>query len=112
MEQTYESQGKTFKMALANAQNIKYSFTQQDSLITLSPRLQLKSASIWRNQEVFVAIKVPVGTRLYINEDVSRHLQFNYYSCAENHSDTKTYREWVMTENGLKCTSILETKEE
>ncbi|RZK56834.1 MAG: PspC domain-containing protein, partial [Pedobacter sp.] len=37
MVQNYESQGKTFPIALRNAQNINYKYKQTDSLITLSP---------------------------------------------------------------------------
>jgi phage shock protein PspC (stress-responsive transcriptional regulator) len=112
LEQTYESQGKTFKMALANAQNINYKFTQQDSLITLSPRLQLKKESIWRNQEVYISLKVPVGTHIFLSDDIYRYLQFYYYSCEDNHHDNKSYREWVMTEEGLKCKSELDKPKE
>lgn len=108
MEQTYESQGKTFKMALENAQNINYRFTQKDSLITLSPRLQLKKESIWRNQEVYISIKVPVGTRLFLHDDIYRYLQFYYYSCEGDHEEPSEYREWIMTEEGLKCKKELD----
>jgi phage shock protein PspC (stress-responsive transcriptional regulator) len=112
MEQTYESQGKTFKMALENAQNINYKFTQQDSLITLSPRLQLKRESIWRNQEVYISLKVPVGTRLFLNDNIYRYLQFYYYSCDDDHDGVKSYREWIMTEEGLKCKSEIDKLKE
>jgi phage shock protein PspC (stress-responsive transcriptional regulator) len=112
LEQTYESQGKTFKMALANVKNINYKFTQQDSLITLSPRLQLKRESIWRNQEVYISLKVPVGTHIFLNDNIYRYLQFYYYSCNDDHNDNKAYREWVMTDEGLKCKSELDKPKE
>lgn len=102
MIQTFESQGKTFPVALKNAQNIKYTYTQTDSLLSLSPRLQLKNESVWRNQEVHITIKVPVGTHLLLHRDLYNYLRFYYYSCDDEYKNSD-YREWVMTENGLKC---------
>jgi len=110
--QTYESQGKTFPIALRNAQNINYKYTQKDSLLTLSPRLRLKKESIWRNQEVHISLKVPVGTRLLLNNSIYNYLQFNYYSCSNEENSDGDYREWIMTEDGLKCKSELDQPKE
>ncbi|MEE1947047.1 PspC domain-containing protein [Pedobacter sp. KR3-3] len=106
MIQTYESQGKTFSMALKNAQNIDYKYTQTDSLLVLSPRLQLKKESIWRNQELHITLKVPVGTHLLVNDNIYM-LQFYYFSCNADEDKQGEYKEWVMTEEGLKCKSEL-----
>ncbi len=108
MVQTYESQGKTFPIALRNAQNIDYKYTQKDSLLTLSPRLRLKKESIWRNQDVHITLKVPVGTRLLLNNNIYNYLNFYYYSCSTDDNKESNYREWIMTEDGLKCKSELE----
>ncbi|TKC12143.1 PspC domain-containing protein [Pedobacter polaris] len=107
MVQTYESQGKTFPIALRNAQNIDYKYTQKDSLLTLSPRLRLKRESVWRNQEVHISLKVPVGTHLFLNDNIYNYLQFYYYSCNDDHNERGSYREWIMTEDGLKCKAEL-----
>ncbi|MBB2145687.1 PspC domain-containing protein [Pedobacter sp. LMG 31464] len=112
MVQTYESQGKTFQVALQNAQNINYKYTQTDSLLTLSPRLDLKKESIWRNQEVHITLKVPVGTHLFLNDNIYNYLQFYYYSCNTDNEKDSEYREWVMTEEGLKCKSELDKPQE
>jgi hypothetical protein len=106
--QNYESQGKTFAIALRNAQNIKYNYKQKDSLLTLNPRLELKQESIWRNQEVTVTIKVPVGTHLFLNDNLYNYLNFYYYSCDDYNERNSNYREWVMTEEGLKCKAELD----
>ncbi|WP_316769013.1 PspC domain-containing protein [Pedobacter frigiditerrae] len=111
MVQTYESQGKTFPIALRNAQNIDYKYTQKDSLLTLSPRLRLKRESIWRNQEVHISLKVPVGTRLLLNNNIYNYLNFYYYRCSTEDNRESNYREWIMTEDGLKCKSELDKPE-
>ena len=110
--QNYESQGKTFAIALHNAQNIKYKYKQADSLLTLNPRLELKEESSWRNQEVTVTLKVPVGTRLLLDESIYNYLHFYYYSCDDQNENTNNYREWVMTEDGLKCRAELDKPRE
>lgn len=112
MVQTYESQGKTFQIALRNAQNIFYKYAQKDSLITLNPRLELKKESIWRNQEVHISLKVPVGTHLILHNDIYNYLQFYYYSCNTDENRDSPYREWVMTEEGLKCKAELDQYKE
>ncbi|RZL45337.1 MAG: hypothetical protein EOP00_17655 [Pedobacter sp.] len=110
--QNYESQGKTFAIALQNAQNIKYKYTQKDSLITLNPRLSLKQESIWRNQEVTLNLKVPVGTHLFLNDKIYNYLNFYYYSCNDHNENNSDYREWLMTEEGLKCKAELDKPKE
>jgi phage shock protein PspC (stress-responsive transcriptional regulator) len=104
MVQTYEAQGKTFPIALRNAQNINYKYVQKDSLITLSPRLQLKKGARWRNQQVHITLKVPVGTHLFLNDILNRYLQFNYFMDTND----SNYSEWIMTENGLRSKAELE----
>ena len=106
MTQTYESEGKTFALALNNAQNINYH--QKDSLLTLSPKLELKKESKWRNQEVNIVLKVPVGTHLFLNKNINNYLQFYYYPCDDRNEDKTNYREWVMTAEGLKCKADLD----
>jgi len=108
MVQTYEAQGKTFPIALKNAQNINYNYTQKDSLLTLSPRLYLKKEGSWRNQEVLITLKVPVGTKLLLNSNIYDYLQFYYYSCNDENENNGIYREWVMTADGLKCKSEID----
>ena len=106
--QNYQSQGKTFKFALQQAQNINYKYTQQDSLLTFSPNLQLKNKTTWRNQEVHLTLKIPVGTHIMINNNLYNYLQFYYYSCNTDDNQNSEYREWVMTEDGLKCKAELD----
>lgn len=104
IKQTYESQGKTYQLALQNAQNISYNYVVKDSLLLFSPRFQLRKGSIWRNQEAWVSLKVPVGTRLILKQDAYRYIS-NYYgwSCNDKEGNKNDYSVWIMTEDGLKC---------
>lgn len=100
LTQNYSSHGRTFEVALSHAQNIHYDFSQQDSLLNFSPALQLNRNTKWRDQEVELTLKVPVGVKLIINEDVERFTySFDYWSC-----EGQDGRKWaVMTDEGLKC---------
>lgn len=110
--QNFSAQGKTFDSALKHARNIRYDFSQQDSVLTFSPKLYLNQNVKWRNQEVHVTVNVPVGTRLIMNDDLDDYLQ-NYRSWACERADEvdRDYNEWVMTEEGLKCAHELKTGE-
>ncbi|MHA4893263.1 PspC domain-containing protein [Pedobacter sp. PWIIR3] len=102
MSQNYSSHGKTFEEALKNAQNIQYRYLQQDSLLTFNPVLQLKRVANWRNQEVEMVLRVPVGTVIKISREFSRYLNaYGYWDCSrEGNSD---FTEWLMTNDGIKC---------
>ncbi|MCZ4245295.1 PspC domain-containing protein [Pedobacter punctiformis] len=102
--QTYTSQGKTFKIALQNAQNIAYSYSVNDSVLMFSPRLQLKKGINWRAQEVTLTLKIPVGTQLVLKQDAYRYVN-NFYgwSCNDNPNNSDDFSTWIMTTDGLKC---------
>jgi phage shock protein PspC (stress-responsive transcriptional regulator) len=105
IEQSFEAQGKTFKEALGNAQNIGYQFLQKDSLMLFSPRLQLKQKATWRNQTLKVTLKVPVGTHLMLSDHIYDNLEIGYYPCNPNDTTKNSFKEWLMTDDGLKCMS-------
>ena len=104
LTQTYTSQGKTFKIALQNAQNIAYSYTINDNVLMFSPRLQLKKNVNWRAQEVSLTLKVPVGTKLVLKQDAYRYINnFYAWSCNDNQNNSDDFSTWIMTDEGLKC---------
>ena len=102
--ESYSAKGKTFDNALKHAQNIHYDFLQQDSLLNFSSKLYLTSKDNWRDQEVSLTLKVPVGTKLIISEQLDRYLQqYRSWACEEEGERNREFVEWVMTEDGLKC---------
>jgi phage shock protein PspC (stress-responsive transcriptional regulator) len=107
--QNYSAQGNTFNDALKNAQNIHYDFFQKDSLINFSPKLHLIKADNWRNQEIYLSLKVPVGTTLIINKDVDDYMvNYRSWDCQDENDQDNTV--WVMTSEGLKCKRELDNK--
>lgn len=109
--QNFEAQGRTFNIALQNAKDISYKFNQQGEVLTFDPRISFKDNTNWRNQEVHLTLKVPVGTRLKLKENLHNYLYFYHYGCnTENHNSA--YEDWVMTEEGIKCKAELDQKVE
>jgi phage shock protein PspC (stress-responsive transcriptional regulator) len=100
--QNFSSKGLTFEDALTNAQNIQYTFLQRDSALSFSPTIHLKKNANWRDQEVDMVLRVPVGTKLKTNRELSRYLSlYNYWECE--HDENSEFIEFIMTEEGLKC---------
>lgn len=102
LNQIFRSRGKTFELALKQAQQIHYGFLQQGALLNFSPVLWFPKYMNWRGQEVELTMKVPVGTELKIEKEFGRHFNgFNFWDCAEE--ENSRFTEWVMTDEGLKC---------
>jgi len=109
--QKFESQGKTFQSALQNAQNISYNYISKDASLIFNPRFQLRKGAIWRNQEVWINLELPVGTKLIIKHDAYRYINnYGTWDCDEKENDSDNYSTWIMTDDGLKC--IAQLKEE
>lgn len=106
--QKYESQGKTFASALQNAQNISYTYASKDESLIFNPRFQLRKGAIWRNQEVWLNLEIPVGTKVVIKEDSYRYINnIGTWDCVNRENDHDDYSTWIMTEDGLKCVAQL-----
>jgi len=102
--QVYAAQGKTFKLALQNAQNINYHYQQKDSLLIFSPRLQLKTESNWRAQRAKMTLKIPIGTIIKIKHNSYRYINNYGWDCDSQEGNTHNdYSIWQMTDEGLKC---------
>ena len=108
--QNYSAQGRNFEWALRNAQNIAYDFQQQDSLLRFPPKLHLNRPANWRNQEVEVTVKVPVGVKLILKQDLDRYLsQYGSWACNQEDDVDHEYTTWEMTTEGLKCAHEINT---
>lgn len=102
--QNYSARGKTFEAALKEAQNIHYDFLQKDSVLNFSHRVQLIKKANWRDQEVELLLKVPVGTHLFVGRDFEWYINgFDYWNCADANDSQNGVMEWIMTETGLQC---------
>ncbi|KEQ31502.1 hypothetical protein N180_17445 [Pedobacter antarcticus 4BY] len=102
----YSSKGRSFEQALNLAKQIRYDFTQQDSLLQFSPELQLMQKANWRDQQVELILRLPEGTRVKIDPEMDRYLRnYSLWECRddEDHSGTEYYYKGIITAEGLRC---------
>jgi len=106
LEESYHARGRTYEAALTNSRNIKYIFTQQDSLIKFDERFYPKNEELWHDEEVSLTLKLPMNSKIIIDRELSRIANINVYECNElNKHDGNKLSEatFMMTDNGLQC---------
>ena len=64
------ARGKTREEAKENTENIVYSFSQSDSILYFDPYFVLKEGEKWRDQEVYITVKVPNGMAVHLGEEM------------------------------------------
>lgn len=94
--------------ALERVKHISYSYTVIDSTLTLNNYLSTPASNKLRNQSVKAVLSIPVGTVIYLDNNLS-----NYLDGIENSNDLWGYQMrghyWKMTDNGLECLDCDET---
>ncbi|MFD2161694.1 PspC domain-containing protein [Paradesertivirga mongoliensis] len=98
--------GRTMEDAIEAAQRVSYRTTQQDSVIQFDKYWSLTGTGLFRAQELDLRLRIPVNTRIIIDHDLDHHLRnLNPWDCRSEGSEHNTPTEWIMTEDGLKCTN-------
>lgn len=104
LTKTYSARGKNFDMALSNARQIEYYYTQKDSLLVFDSHSGLKKGSLWRNQEVKLKLNIPIGTVLYIQKQfANRFFHSQMYDCINYEDDNEAIIKVVATKDGFSC---------
>lgn len=94
------ARGASVDDAQKNINEIEYNFTQKDSTIQFESYYFLKEDARWREQEVSMTLKVPVGKAVYLSrgmEDIIDDIE-NTENMWDNDMVGKT---WIMTPDGL-----------
>jgi len=104
----YSAHGATYEDAAERAGRIDYHLRQQAGELVFDSHFNVQRGELMRDQNLYLKLNIPVGTRLIIDRDLQRHvwdLPFN--QCEENYAypdgDRPDKTEWIMTESGLKC---------
>jgi len=102
----YHARGRYYDDALTNSRNIKYIFTQQDSLLKFDERFYAKNDDLWHDEELFLTLKLPLHAKVVVDHNVDRICGIGIYDCNElnklDHNKV-TNATFVMTEGGLEC---------
>lgn len=95
-----KSRGRTHGDAVENAEEIKYTWRQVDSLLIFDEYFTLPIGDKWRNQKLQITLKVPEGKAVYLDKSVD-----DIIHDIENVSNTwdgdMLGKKWVMKQNGL-----------
>lgn len=97
------SNGNSRRAARNNAENVDYNFTQEnDSVLNFDSYFSLNHDFRYRAQKVNLTLFLPVGTRVFISENM-----VDIIWDIKNINDVWDYdmvnHEWIMTRKGLKC---------
>jgi len=96
-----EARGEDRAEALEFAKAIKVNYTQNDSLITLDPFFRVSNDKRWKFYYTKVIIRLPVGTKIYFDEN-TRHLLRDIENVNEYWHQQMVNKTWIMTDNGLE----------
>lgn len=102
----FTAKGRTARIAADRASKITYALKQEGDKLFIDKYIQIPKGEILREQEGKVTLRFPVGTRLLL----SRECEYNIWDlptnqCREGYGKSYTgYTEWIVTEDGLKCT--------
>ena len=95
-----KSRGRNHGDAVENAEEIKYSWKQVDSLLIFDEYFTLPIGDKWRNQKLQITLKVPEGKAVYLDKSVD-----DIIHDTENVSNTwdgdMLGKKWIMKQEGL-----------
>lgn len=104
--ETFRARGPFYESAFANARDIKYMYSQQDSLIRFDQRFYGKTAEPWHAEEVDLTLKLPKNAKVVVDREVNRIANIGVYDCNvtnKKDADRATEATFLMTDNGLQC---------
>jgi phage shock protein PspC (stress-responsive transcriptional regulator) len=111
------SRGNSGSEAKEKASEIYFQVVQKDSVLVLPRGFVIKPKQQFRNQQVVAVIKVPVGKKIFMSENLSDYHWFNinrnwhnnginvYWNDADDNGDSwESNTEYIMTQSGLERT--------
>jgi hypothetical protein len=103
--ESFSARGSDYEEALSNARNTTYQFVQQDSVLKFPRSLEKQHDKLWRNQELHLTLKLPLNTKLVIDQELDHYLNgIDVYDCkVVNKKEEASTANFIMTANGLEC---------
>ncbi|MCD4697890.1 MAG: PspC domain-containing protein [Bacteroidales bacterium] len=93
----YRARGKSNQHAENRARETKYSYSISDGTITFDRFFKLNEKEIWRDQQIDIVIKLPIGCKVYMAENMRMIINDFHHSPYRLSGET-----WVMTDSGLE----------
>jgi phage shock protein PspC (stress-responsive transcriptional regulator) len=116
------SRGQSLNKAEENMQKVSFNISQMDSVLTMQKGFAISKNDKFRDQRVALVIEVPVGKRIFLDENLDWfdwfNLDFDRGRYSRNTAyDKRTYaiytgRSYTMTTSGLERTDKDEERKE
>ncbi|MDP4206363.1 MAG: PspC domain-containing protein, partial [Bacteroidota bacterium] len=97
----YTSKGKSEADARKNLKNIIYSYSSKDSTILFNHYFTLLKNCLWRDQNLKMTLKIPVGKTIYLSDNMI-DIIYDIKNVTNTQDNEMIGKYWVMTEDGLK----------
>jgi len=88
--------------ALYRAKHISYNISQKDSLIEFNPQFDIQDGDKWRNQNLRLVLKIPVGKVVFLSPKM-KHIINDIDNVTNTYDGDMLNRRWKMTTKGLEC---------
>ena len=115
-EKRFSASGSTREIAKQNAQNLGYTISQKDSLLSFDSRATLNPEDGFRNQKVHVTLRLPVGQKIKMSNEFADDLLDNSWSLRSKYGfDSQDFESltFILNENGkLVCEGCQELDED
>jgi hypothetical protein len=95
-----QSRGSSTVDAQKNVEEIEYNFIQKDSTLRFDPYYMLKDDARWRDQEIFLTLKVPEGKSVYLNQKMTNIIA-DIQNTENMWDGDMVGKTWTMTADGL-----------
>lgn len=113
----YSARGEDYEIASERAGAMEHHWEQQGDTLIIDNMFGIGAQNLFRGQELRIKLLLPVGTELYIHEDMRRLLtNVPLRQCGRNYEARVGYvpaeTKWIMTPAGLKCSVEAPLEEE
>lgn len=97
--------GSTRREAEINSNKMNYKFEQQDSLLLLDESFSISQDVKFRNQQIRLILKVPVGKTIFLEENAEQII-YDIDNVSNTYDRDMIGHYWMMTAKGLKCSDF------
>ncbi len=94
------SRGRTRESARDYADDLEYKFELKDSVLLFDPYFFLSDEDKWRDQKLYVTLKVPEGKSIFLNEDMV-DIIYDVENVTNTWDRDMIGKYWEMTSDGL-----------
>lgn len=107
--QNFRARGKNYDDAMKNAQNLNYSYSVQDSVLTLERSVDLSQLDKFRGQNLKLYLEIPYDRPFVMDKSLLPIIQNTIHRNGYKTRDVNSRNHWVFNEKGLLCLTCRDT---